>query len=229
MKRRRRSSDNVIWILVFVLSAVSVSYGVIDKMPAPFRTELPGDVEGKEMLLTTFQSWDFSISEDLAADTDDTYTTYGIAEATVTSNDIHYNTHNFFQGVWELNGTMDVLVPNNLEQNSLKDVWLQITYLDLADEAPSISVTPDGGIAVDLTLVGDPFPLFNDWYHAAYKVTLESHPIAETFHIASSDDGPLYIDGMIIETQCVPEPASLLIMSLGVLIARGKLRKKEVL
>ena len=233
MKRRRRSWKNVVWFCVFVLSVASVSHAVIDMNPAPFRTELLGDVEGEGLPPTTFQSWDFSVSEDLAADTGDTYNTYGTAVAAVGDNDVHYNTHNYFQGVWELNDGISVTVPNNQELNDIKNVWLQLTYMGIA---PDITVDPLGGNTVNLIPVGDPEPLFGGWYQAAYKAQILPNPYSEIFHISPGADptgapatGPLYIDGMIIETECIPEPASLLVMSLGALIVRGRLRKKKVL
>jgi hypothetical protein len=81
-------------------------------------------------------------------------------------------------------------------------------------------------------MVGNSIPLFGGWHQATYKGEILPNPDSEIFHITPSNptggpvSAPLYIDGMIIETQCIPEPASLLVMSLGVLIARGKLRRK---
>ena len=72
MEFRKRSWKNVVWFFVFVLSVTSVSQAVIDKHPAPFRT----DPEGQPP--TTYQSWDFSVAADLESDT--SYNSYGLAD-----------------------------------------------------------------------------------------------------------------------------------------------------
>jgi hypothetical protein len=204
-------------VILFVLSAASVSYAVIDMNPASFRTTPEGQTP------TTYQSWDFSVEEDLESDTD--YNTYGTAVATVTIDDLHHNSYENFQGVWELNGGMQIVIPNDQEQNSLKDIWLQITYLG---STPDISVTPDGGSVLDLILVDDPEPLFGGWHQATYEVDISPIHDVEYIYITPTDSA-LYIDGMIIETNCAPEPASLLMMSIGVMIIRGRSRRKKVL
>ena len=195
-------------------------FAALDLNPAPWRTDPTG------LAPTTYQSWDF------AADTNPTapdvdLNPFGTAELTVTGdffdNTVHYDTlpgYPGHSGIWGYEEDIQVYLPNNETPNPYKEIWVQITYT--ASNAPNLYVLPEGNAAayVFMTLV-DNVDLEDGWYHATYYAYVSPNPFFE-LNVIRPADCTLYVDDLIIETICVPEPATLGVLGLGMLFLKRK-------
>jgi len=126
------------------------------------------------------------------------------------------------RGIWPLSGSMEVVVDNHKPVNPYKLVWLQLTWH--AQEIPcnwSIGNFNPAPLPEDLRLV-DHIDHADGWTTTIYEWYLRPNPPDERFTIS----GNIYVDQLVIDTWCVPEPSTLA-MLLGVsLMALGWRRKK---
>ena len=116
-------------------------------------------------------------------------------------------------GVWELSGRIDVIVDNHdPKPENEKWIWVQVTwrpqdpgsgvepvFLDLSPEP----VNPPR--LIEEILLGDL------WRESTYAWELDWNPPDELFSI----EGPINIDELVIDTWCVPEPATMSLLVLG--------------
>jgi len=117
---------------------------------------------------------------------------------------------------------MIIHVDNFNIPNPIKKIWVQIVYDD--GGPPSIKVLPNGDTTEQrMNLVGMPEEV-DDWYmKATYELTLDKNPPHEIFRIIPRDC-QVWIDEIIIETQCIPEPMSIAMLGLGGLFLLRKRR-----
>lgn len=206
--------------LLFTAMCSVGAFAALDLNPAPWRTVPPG-VEP-----TTYQSWDFTTNANPTAPDVDA-NPFGTALLTVNGNffdhTVWYNTLTGYpghQGIWGFELDIWVDIPNSPIPNPYKEVWVQITYT--ASNAPNIFVVPEGNFSeyAFMNLVEN-VSLDNGWYHAVYSVIVEPNPNWE-INIIRPADCTLYVDDLIIETICAPEPATLVMLGIGTLLLRGK-------
>lgn len=116
---------------------------------------------------------------------------------------------------------------NSDQPRPLKKVRIQLTwFLDeeaqgaapsqigvlLADEWP-FDVEPD---FVFPTTPVEQFDHGDGWITSAYDFTLVPNPPEEMFGIYASAEDPLYLDQVVIDTWCVPEPDGIVLLGVGV-------------
>lgn len=202
-------------VSLIVIFASASAFAALDLNPAPWRTNPTG------LAPTTYQSWDFTTNANPTAPDVD-LNPFGDAMLTVNGGffdkTVWYNTLTGYpnhQGIWGFELDIWVDIPNSPVPNPYKEVWLQITYT--ASNAPNIFVVPEGdmGQYAFMNLVEN-VSLDNGWYHAVYSVMVEPNPSYE-LNIIRPADCTLYVDDLIIETVCVPEPATLALLGLGAL------------
>ncbi|MBU2457848.1 MAG: PEP-CTERM sorting domain-containing protein [Planctomycetes bacterium] len=126
-------------------------------------------------------------------------------------------------GVWELSGAIDVLVDNFDEPNPEKRIWIQLTWRpqDVEGGIPTIYLEdPEGGQIGPVTDPINEILLGPDWIHSAYEIVLDWNPPYELIHI----EGNINVDELVIDTWCVPEPATICLLAIGSL---ALIRKKR--
>jgi len=177
---------------------------------------------------TTYQLWAFG--DDTNPSGPDDYTnTNGVASLQVVGappqaywkdEDLgHY-------GVWRFEDEMIINIPNFPDPNPYKEVWLQMTFnADGATpeaSAPDVFLTPTGGTGNWMTLI-DIVPDDDNYWNATFQGFMYPNPRGETISIRPRNCS-IYIDDIVIDTICVPEPMTLSLLSIGGL---ALLRKRK--
>ena len=130
------------------------------------------------------------------------------------------------EGIWPLSGTIDVVVDNHEPPNEKKIVWLQVIWAEriLGDHPDVPIITPiplvDHITTAPLLVGNEHVPLGDDWFESTYTWEIYPNPIDEQFTIG----GDILVDQLIIDTWCIPEPATLAVLLIGGLLLLGRLR-----
>jgi hypothetical protein len=205
------------FISVVMLCAVlcSLAYAA-DIVPPAWRTNPIGSAS------TTYQRWDFTTGANPAVATE-VHNAFGNPVLTLDTG-TWLQTYNTASGVWRVlfTGGVNMTIPNTGDNspNSWKEIWLQITYRD-----------PGGDGLSDVPIVTDPLyeslalvsrqALSNGYFHDVYSIILRPNPTQEDINLFSIQYA-IYIDGITVETYCVPEPATIGLLTLGGLLLRRK-------
>ena len=174
---------------------------------------------------TSYARWEFGTDDPYAPPENDWYNPYGMPEIEVQPLTDWYDEYDGRLGVWALSGEIWVDIWNYPEPLPHKFIWVQLTWAPMEFEPnpfPNVEEIfttggPYYGTLQDEFDVGpDPF----EWYHSTYLIELWPNPDFETVHIW----GDIYVDEVVIDTWCIPEPASLSLLALGSLVV---LRRKR--
>jgi len=180
---------------------------------------------------STYQAWEFNAfpNDQTAIAPDDIQNDFGGATLGVTAEAVLQPIYQNRLGVWRVNslGNMHIDIQNtdNTGLDTWKEIWLQIIYKD------------PGGVGSDVSIVTDPLfaftpgalqrmdrdPLADGYFLDTYKIILEPNPPEERIELRSIQEN-VYISAVAVDTKCIPEPASICLLGLGVL---GLLRKRR--
>jgi len=191
-----------------------------DYNPPTFRTVPPGTAP------TTYQLWEFPTNANPAAP-DDYKNDAGNPSVSITGGFLegteHYVTYYGHSGVWGLETEMIASVPNFDELNPYKEIWLQLTYW--SSGIPNLWAVPEGVIDDRIVMtLEDNIAIGGDWYQATWSATLSPNPNVEELWIRPLDC-TIYVDELVIDTICIPEPATICLFGLGALALLRKRRK----
>lgn len=127
-----------------------------------------------------------------------------------------------------LSGELVVYLPNNPVRNPIKEMWIQLTWEPQAPgNEPILQLRDPAGALTTIPLVatelwsGDPVNTWREVNHYVYHMDIRPNPDYEILSIR----GGISVDELVIDTQCVPEPASFgmaLILAAGTMLRRRK-------
>ncbi len=103
-------------------------------------------------------------------------------------------------------------IPNYPDPNPYKEVVLQVVWH--WDGGPGYAIDPLGEM-IDSQLS---YPLGNDWYYDYIVWRIEPNPTSETITL-TNEWGDLYIDQIVVDTICAPEPTTIGLVMIGALVA----------
>ena len=160
---------------------------------------------------STFQKWEFSTPISQAVAPDVYYNRYGtpLANIVPAPDKEWLESYNGRSGVWPLSGYAEFTIPNRPIPNPYKDIYIQLTW-----SRPPCGITPfvwEKRFEKVATLVSQEQLPETDWYHSVYTIHLEPNPDWEIIRI----EGDIFVDEVVIDTKCVPEPSSLLALLTG--------------
>ena len=170
---------------------------------------------------TTHQQWDFSTNANPAYP-NIVSNDFGSPVITLSSG-TWLSTYGGASGVWRFTamGNMSIEIPNtgNTAPDTQKEISLQITYKDPAGAGEDIPVTVIP--AYDSIGLTSREILSNGYFHDTYKIIITPNPASEVIDIFTIQC-TLYVDQIIVDTICIPEPATIAVLSLGGLLLRRK-------
>ncbi|MBU0640468.1 MAG: PEP-CTERM sorting domain-containing protein [Planctomycetes bacterium] len=127
------------------------------------------------------------------------------------------------QGVWYIDpyDYIEIINDNDPEPRPLKEVYLQITWwadpsgFDGDRPAPEFYDTPGGSDFV-IDIEED---LGGGWWYTRYYATIKPNPNWEEIDLWAEGYGwEMYIDQIVLDTICLPEPSALALLGLGGLL-----------
>lgn len=166
---------------------------------------------------TTYQEWNFDdannppLPEVIA-------NPYGTPKATLLGEPDYtfgwFENYDGHSGVWHaefLNLSLEI--PNRIFPDGYKEIWLEVVYQGNLDSA-SVTPVPAGGkvISIGQTVIGQD----NFWKKLVIGWRLEPNPQSEIICLGFSGTGSS-IDSVVVETTCIPEPATFALLGLGAL------------
>lgn len=125
------------------------------------------------------------------------------------------------QGVWHAYWDFWIDLPNDPEPRPFKDILVQFTYYyddptGWDNGRPMIDdvfVMPEGDWSVDVL---QEYQLEGNWFYSQWLVHIEPNPEFESLYVIADDEySELYIDQIVVDTLCFPEPASLALLGIG--------------
>jgi len=195
----------ILWVMILFLM-----FGVVwgeDVNPPPWSRTDPG---------ATYQQWEFGTDDNPVGP--DVWTnaagdplvsiTGGFAENTV-----WYENYQGASGVWGFEIEMIATIPNFDNLNPLKEIQVQMTFF--ADGVANLFVLPEGDEGKYAVMdQGATTDLGGGWFQATFSTAIEPNPTFEEIWIRPAEC-TLYVDELVVDTICIPEPATLLLLGLG--------------
>ena len=124
--------------------------------------------------------------------------------------------HDIGYGVIPLSGWIDVIVDNH-DPNPQNEKWIhiQVTWAPQSGGTvfPPIVHVDDLLNGTNEVLPIYEEPLVGPWKTTIYEIHLPQNPIDEWVYI----EGDIFVDELIIDTWCIPEPGSMALIGIGLL------------
>ncbi|MCK4342173.1 MAG: PEP-CTERM sorting domain-containing protein [Phycisphaerae bacterium] len=176
---------------------------------------------------TTYQYWEFASPTNPVMADNPGGNPYGNATATIAGNfpyTMWMAEDQGYQGVWKFEDYFLLEIPNCTVSNDYKEIWLQITFYAEDGADPNFMTLPAMSGAVEVIEKSE-LPLLPGatitYWQATYRITIEPNPDFESIYIMP-DDCTTFIDELIIDTICIPEPTSLFLLAVAGLMLRRR-------
>lgn len=171
---------------------------------------------------STYQEWQFNTGENpTAPDIDEN--SYGFPEAKIGAGDPSgmewLSSDRGHDGVWKTDGYIELYIPNapNNAPDSYKIIFIQMIFDAGANSDAWVRYSADGlplspGIApIESVDLGD------GYRYGLWKIEITPNPTEETIYTLPFYCD-LFADSIIVDTICIPEPATMAILGLGSLL-----------
>jgi hypothetical protein len=177
---------------------------------------------------TTYQAWEFDTPAN-PADPDVVDNPYGLPFAQAFGalelpllDTWWLEEDNGHEGVWNVGGSLGLYIPNRPMQDDRKEIWLQITCDAGCGALPHVLSVPD---YATISLVGQ-IDAGGGYTHDTYHIVIKPNPDDEWLYILPRY-GQAYIDEIVVDTICIPEPVSILILAPGLwILSRRRASRK---
>ena len=217
-------------ILLMLIMMLVVGSSALAVVTIPEDDLSPADFRGQAG--TTLQVWYFD-NEASPVDAEPSDNPYGTPTAQIEGigSGAWLASYMGEQGVFRISRTdesdMKLTVPNVPEPNPVKHIWLQLVYYSQEGYQTNIFVIPEGDFDISpvprMELV-ESTTLDSGYTHATFELSIEPNPEWEYIYIRPRDC-EVYVDSIILETQCIPEPMTMLLLGAGSMLLR--LRRKQ--
>ena len=175
---------------------------------------------------TTFQQWSFSTSDrvNVSPDAAGLNNQYGDPFVWVGGRAVWNDV-----GAWALvTDEMDFFIPNNPQLQPRKEMQIEVIWLQggqgFLPKRPLVSVFPeyeDGRIVFpDISILGQETIPGTSLIKTIFGVDIAPNPMREWIIIK----GDIVIDHIAVDTYCIPEPCTLVLVGLGVIFGLKKKR-----
>jgi len=129
-------------------------------------------------------------------------------------------------GIWSLSGEIDVLILNSPVPNPYKEITIDLIWAPggvdyFLPDQPLVGISAIPMDKMTMSVVNDPIA-GTIWTQSIYSIVIWPNPSKEWIAIK----GDILVDQLNIKTTCVPEPATMGLLSLGGL-ALLRVRRKH--
>jgi len=192
---------------------------------------------------STVQEWDFTTDANPALP-ENYANPYGTPSATIS---LGFAASGYWEtyppipggrvGVWDIGrgideedpaiGRITLVIPNtvNTDPTSYKEIWVQVTYYKDLTMAPIVEV-PGGVLLGGESRRIEIVPMWGEWWLDQTMWRIEPNPTQETILITGHDWGSM-IDQVVVDTICIPEPATMSLVGVGCVLLFARRRRAD--
>ena len=171
---------------------------------------------------STWQQWDFS-SNSTSPSPDAGSNPYG--DPILTVNPIGGWIENP-PGAWPLSGEIDIFIPNRPETAERKEIWLQLLWQAGSNQTPTLPDEPWVAVTpFSSTHMSRQDTVLDGWTQSLFEITIWPNPPYEWITVK----GDIIVDQLIIDTICIPEPATIFLLGMGGLMTLRGARKRGLI
>lgn len=212
-------------LFMLVASIAATSALADDLVPPPWR--IPGQPPAPN---STFQEWTWDRGAQNPNDgtADNFNNPYGTPEVVHPAPNPPYPILGTFEGRTNVlcldpGRKISFKIPNvpNAPTWAYKELWFQLTYFSGSGAPLPQPSPPPGGTGATIGHM----PLGGGWMHSTFSFTYPDCPEFEIVSVDNQTSNPIYMDQVVIDTICVPEPTSMAVLGIGALAFLRKRRK----